>query len=80
MAEELKEEEMSELKLFIWTNFDSDYTPGLAFAIAEDVTEAKKLIEEMRKKDTPYYKVYDWGSLEIRPLTEKIAREVSGGS
>ena len=32
------------LKLFIWTGFCPDYTDGLAFAIAGDETEAKKLI------------------------------------
>lgn len=62
------------MKLFIWTDFSPDYTSGLAFAIAKDEAEARKLIEKERG-----YKVYDWGTLEIRPLTKKVARCVSGG-
>ena len=62
------------LKLFIWTDFSRDYTPGLAFAIARDETEAKKLVEKEQG-----FGVYDWGQLEIRPLRRKTARCVSGG-
>jgi len=62
------------MKLFIWTDFCPDYSSGLAFAIAEDETEARALIEKER-----YYSVYEWGTLEVRPLTEKVARCVSGG-
>lgn len=36
----------SKLKLFIWTDFNPDYSGGLAFAIAKDETDARKLIEE----------------------------------
>ncbi len=64
----------SRLKLFIWTDFCSDYTRGLAFAIAKDETEARKLIEKARG-----FEVYDWGELEIRRLDRRAARCVSGG-
>ena len=63
------------LKLFIWTEFCPDYVGGLAFAIAKDETEARKLIEVERG-----FTVYDWGTLEIRPVTRKVACCVSGGS
>ena len=62
------------LKLFIWTEFCPDYTDGLAFAIAENETEAKKLIEKELNCD-----VYTWGNLEIRRLDHRVARAVYGG-
>jgi hypothetical protein len=65
----------NKLRLFIWTGFSPDYTDGLAFAIAQDESEARKLIEKERG-----YEVYTWGDLEIKPLSRKIARCVSGGS
>ena len=64
----------SKLKLFIWTDFCPDYTGGLAIAIAKDETEARKLI--IREK---VYELSTWGDLEIRPLTYRVARCVSGG-
>ena len=64
----------NELKLFIWTGFCPDYTGGLAFAIAKDETEARKLIEE-KKGLQPY----EWGDLEIKSLKKRIARCVCGG-
>ena len=63
------------LKLFVWTNFAPDYTGGLAFAIAENETEARQLVVAERG-----YIVYSWGDLTIYPISKKIARCVSGGS
>jgi len=63
------------LRLFIWTEFCPDYTNGLAFAIAKDESDARKLIKEERG-----FEVYAWGDLEIKPLSRRIARSVSGGS
>ena len=63
------------LKLFVWTNFAPDYTGGLAFAIAENETEARQLVVAERG-----YSVYYWGDLTIYPISKKIARCVSGGS
>ena len=63
----------SKLKLFIWTGFCPDYSDGLAFAIARDETDARKLVEKDRG-----FGVYDWGELEIKPLSRRIARSVSG--
>lgn len=62
------------LKLFVWTNFLPDYNSGLAFAIAKDETEARKLIEK-KHGDSPI----TWGDLQILPLTKKTAFSVSGG-
>lgn len=62
------------LKLFIFTEFSPDYTDGLAFAIAKDETEARKMII-----DKIGYKPYEWGNLEIVSLARKTARCVCGG-
>jgi hypothetical protein len=64
----------SKLKLYIWTDFCRDWSGGLAFAIAKDETEARKLVEKNRG-----YTVYDWGNLEVKRLDQRIARSVSGG-
>ena len=37
-----------ELFLFVWDKFCSDYTDGLAFAIAETLEQAQRLIEKKR--------------------------------
>lgn len=62
------------LRLFVWTGFCPDYTDGLAFAIAKDEIDARKLIEKGRG-----YTIYTWGDLTIYPLTKRIARSVAGG-
>jgi len=63
-----------ELKLFVWTGFCTDYTPGLAFAIAKTESEAKELVLKERG-----YEVYDWGTLEVKPIS-KCAYSVPGGA
>ena len=62
------------LRLFVWADFNPDYTSGLAFAIAKDETDARKQIEKERGCT-----VSTWGDLTIYPLTKRIARSVSGG-
>ena len=62
------------MKLFIWTGFCPDYTSGLAFAIAKDEAEARKLVIKERG-----YEPYEWGNLEVRRLDWRVARAVSGG-
>ena len=64
----------TKLKLFIWTNFCPDYSGGLAFAIARDEADAKKLVIQQEG-----YDVSAWGTLEVKPLTMRIARSVVGG-
>ena len=64
------------LKLFIWTDFCSDWTEGLAFAIASDETEARKLII---KKFGGTGDGIRWGDLEIRRLDHRVSRYVQGG-
>jgi hypothetical protein len=67
-------ETTNRLRLYVWEGFCPDYTGGLAFAIAEDETTARKLVE--KRRGSP---VYEWGTLRIYPLTKRIARCVSGG-
>ena len=40
------------LKLFVWEDVLADYFPGLAFAIAKDVNEARKLIKAKIKAES----------------------------
>ncbi len=72
---------MNRLKLFIWTDFCPDYTGGLAFAIAENEIEAKKLIIKELEKYGGFIQEESsgWGTLEMKPLTRKVARCVEGG-
>lgn len=62
------------LHLYVWEDFEHDYTPGLAFAIAKNEKEARELIRAVygdarSLADKP--KVY--------PLSKKIAFAVHGG-
>jgi hypothetical protein len=67
------------MKLFIWSEFNISYVwPGLAFAIADDEAEAKKLVVKNRGFGEKVHEV-KWGKVEVYPLTNKIARAVSGG-
>jgi len=65
----------SKLKLFIWTDFEPNYSGGLAFAIAKDEADAKKLIREEHG-----FEIRDWGTLEIRSLCYRFAQSVGGGA
>lgn len=62
------------LKLYVWENFCPDYSDGLAFAIAENETEARALVEKEHD-----YPPWDWGPVKEYPI-EKIAFFVHGGS
>lgn len=61
------------LRLFIWTGFCKDSTDGMAFAIAKDETEARKLVAEQRGGEP-----YKWGTLEVRRIDQRVARSVDG--
>ncbi|HLF51525.1 hypothetical protein [Flavobacterium sp.] len=64
---------MSELRLFVWTEFYPDYTTCSAFAIAKNEAEAKTLVEYETE-----FEIHNWGILTVYPLSRKIARLVSG--
>jgi len=65
---------MKNAKLFIWTGFEPDYYSGLAFAIAKDETQARKLIIKENGREP-----YEWGKLEVRDINIAVARCVYGG-
>ena len=60
------------LQLYVWEGFAPDYTDGLAFAIAEDEVQARKIIE----KDLDYDPSI-WGVLSIHPLNEAFGKAVN---
>lgn len=62
------------MKLFVWTDFCRDYSPGLAFAIA---TEADKAMEMVRA--SLGHEPGDWGTLQVLPLDAPVAFAVYGG-
>lgn len=64
----------SKMKLYVWTKFCPDYTDGLAFAMAKDETEARKLVVKAYG-----YEPYTWGELHVHLLTKKVGYAVCGG-
>lgn len=69
-----KKKRKNKLKLFVWENFNPDYTRGLAFAIARDETGARKLVVNERG-----FEPCEWGDLTVYPLMRIRAKSVSGG-
>jgi hypothetical protein len=45
--------ENKKLKLFVWHNVLTDWTPGIIFALAENIEQARKMIER-DKEDWMY--------------------------
>jgi hypothetical protein len=66
---------MIRLKLFIWRGFAHDYTDGLAFAIAKDEQEARRMVIENHGYDPG-----EWGQLEVRRVDRRAVASVAGGS
>ena len=65
---------ISSMRLFVWTEFCPDYTDGLAFAIAENVEQAHRLVIESKG-----YEPFDWGPVQEFPVTEPRSFCVAGG-
>jgi hypothetical protein len=63
------------LRLFVWENFAPNWKDGLAFAIAEDVQLARKMVIESLGYDP-----CDWGDVRELPVDQPFARAVNGGS
>lgn len=63
------------LKLYVWEDFATDYKPGLAFAIADSLLNAQKLIIEQIG-----YNPSDWGYYSEHPISEPIAFAHVGGA
>jgi len=69
---------MTKLKLYVWTDFCPDCIGGIAFAIAETVDEAKRLVVLEHGAAYNHVCVWDWGTLTIHDI-EKRAYCVEGG-
>jgi hypothetical protein len=76
----VKKKKRAPMKLFIWTDFCPDYSGGLAFAVAKDELEARKMIENKYREENNCFEIKQWGDLQIKPLNRKIALFVSGGA
>jgi hypothetical protein len=56
------------MKLFVWNDVLTDYTSGIAFALAENVDEARKLILEKYEKEQSYISDMLVSDLNAEPL------------
>ena len=61
------------LNLYIWTEFQPDYSNGLAFAIAETVEEAQEMITAQQDLE-----IDNWGKLTINHFTKCVYSEQGG--
>lgn len=64
---------MSDLKLFVWRQFAPDYYDGLAFAIAHDEPEARRIIVDKLPYDPS-----DWGPCDVHEITIPIGAACVG--
>lgn len=71
--------EASGLKLYVWHGFGTDYTDGLAFAIASSEEEAKQLVLEYVDLNSDVFDDDEWGELTVHSLSTPIAGAVFGG-
>ena len=62
------------MRLFVWEGFCSDYTDGLAFAVAENIEQAREMVKKAKG-----YEPFDWGTLREFDLSSPVAFAVSGG-
>lgn len=65
------------MKLFVWDEFLPDWSDGLAFAIAENIEQAKDLIKAKLGCGLEFD--LEWGSVQEFPITEAIAFYRGGG-
>ena len=71
------------LKLYIWREVLTDYSDGIAFAIAESVNEARWLIVRQYREDTGVYNNYLLQDLEKEPsliCDGKYGLAIDGGA
>ena len=63
------------LKLYVFEEFGDGYFDGLAFAIAHNEEEAKRLI----KANMGHGGTDDWGKLKVYPINHHIGIGICGG-
>jgi GH35 family endo-1,4-beta-xylanase len=56
------------MKLFVWKDVLTDYTSGIAFALAENADEARKLILDKYEKEQSYISDKLVSDLKAEPL------------
>ena len=56
------------MKLFVWKNVLTDYTSGIAFALAENADEARKLILDKHVKERSFIDDTLVSDLNAEPL------------
>ena len=67
----------NKMQLYVWDQFAPDYSDGLAFAIAESLSDAQVLVAG----DDPFQiPVSDWGPVTIHDLDKPFFKSVTGGS
>lgn len=67
---------MKKLQLYVWTDFEEDFTAGLAFAIARSEEEAKQMVRD----DAGWPdKERRWGTLHVLPINKPVTFHVFGG-
>ena len=66
----------NDFKLYIWDDFYTDYTNGIAVAIARSLEEAKALVE---KEHGGSYYLDCWGDYYTAPLNKPFAVRCTGG-
>lgn len=68
------------IQLYVWTGVFTDYTDGIAFALAESIEEAQNLILEYMEKSTEDRGQLPIGLLRIYPIDRPIGFGIYGGS
>jgi hypothetical protein len=63
------------LKLYVWHGFEPDWSGGLAFAIAYNLTEAKAAVQKRRK-----WPITNWGKLRKHKIEAGRAEAIGGGA
>jgi len=67
----------NKMQLYVWDDFAPDYLPGLAFAIAASLEDARALVA---KGYSSYIPAGDWGAVDIHELDKPFGTSVTGGS
>jgi hypothetical protein len=62
-----------QLKLFVWEEFGTDYTQGIAFAIAETAEQAQELVIKKHGRGPLY-----WGEMQEYDLTPMAVAVTEG--
>jgi hypothetical protein len=56
------------VKLFVWDKVLWDYTPGMAFAVAETVEEARA----MPRERSGHWQDFEGGELDVEPRVSEL--------